>query len=274
MKNFNFFQLLIGSFYNPEVYRDAVGNKKGSTFGYLFFLVVICTIPLMISIFTGMNTFLKDDGKFIIDQVPEITFSDGHASMKEASPYFIKTKEGNAIIAIDLSDSAQITELQGDTRLLLTRSKLIAQQKENETRTYDLSKVTNFTLNASKINFWLGYAWIVYILIFVCILICLYIYRLLQALVNGIFGLIISAIIKVNLDYTALLYISLVAITPVAILASVLWATDLNIPAKGWLGFILAIGYIGFGINANKPQPVSNLNEYYENELPPTQDPL
>jgi hypothetical protein len=49
----------------------------------------------------------------------------------------------------------------------------------------------------------------------------------------------------------------MVAITPVAIIASLVWATDIQIPAKGWLGFILALGYISFGILANKPQIVN-----------------
>lgn len=47
----------------------------------------------------------------------------------------------------------------------------------------------------------------------------------------------------------------MVAITPVAVLASVIWATKIDVPAKGWLGFILALGYISFGIIANKPEP-------------------
>jgi hypothetical protein len=88
-----------------------------------------------------------------------------------------------------------------------------------------------------------------------------YIYRLIQALVNGVIGLVLSAILKVNLDYISLLYIAMVSITPVAMLASILWATGIDIPAKGWIGFILALGYISFGIMANKPQVIDDINE-------------
>jgi hypothetical protein len=104
------------------------------------------------------------------------------------------------------------------------------------------------------IQSWFGYAWIVYVIIFIFMVIFFYIYRLIQALVNGVVGLIISAILKVNLDFTSLLYIAMVAITPVAIIASIVWATDIQIPLKGWLGFILTLGYVSFGIMANKPQ--------------------
>jgi len=256
MKKQNFIQTLTGSFYNPETYRDAVNLKKGNTFGYLFLLVVLCSIPLMIALISGANNFLKDDGKFIIDQLPEITFNSGVASMEKESPYFIKSKAGETLFVIDLSDSAGITELQGSAKVLLTKNKLIAQQKETETRTYDLSKFQDFTLNAQKIYSWLTYSWIVYIIIFVFMLIFFYIYRLVQALFNALLGLIISSFMKINLDFTSLVYITIVAITPVAILASIVWATDLQIPAKGWLGFILALGYISFGIMANKPQAV------------------
>ena len=101
-----------------------------------------------------------------------------------------------------------------------------------------------------------------------------FIYRLVQSIVNGVLGLIISAILKVTLDFTSLLYIAMVAITPVAIIASIIWATEVEIPAKGWLGFILALGYLSFGILANKPQPIGagmdNLkSSYTDNEIIP-----
>jgi len=255
MKNPGFFQTLAGSFYNPETYRDAVIHKKGNTFGYLALLVLICTIPLMISIIAGMNKFMKNDGMFILDQVPAITFSHGVASMDKESPYLIKSKAGETLIVIDLSDSADISGTLSKAKVLLTKNKLIAQQNENETRTYDLSKVQSFTLNEQKILGWYGYAWVAYIIIFIFIVLGFYIYRLIQAVFNALIGLIISSLLKVNLDFTSLMYINMVAITPVAVIAAVLWSTDIHIPAKGWLGFILALGYITFGIMANRPQP-------------------
>ena len=267
MKKSGFFQTLTGSFYNPETYRYVVNNKKGNTFGYLTLLVLLCSIPLMIALVTVTDNFIKNDGAFIIDQVPELRINNGTVSMDKESPYYIKSKAGETLIVIDLSDSAGINELQGETKVLLVKNKLISREKENETRTYDLSKVQSFTLNSSIIKGWLGYAWIIYIIIFVFMVIFFYIYRLIQALVNGVFGLIISAFLKVNLDFTSLLFISMVAITPVAILASIVWATDIQIPAKGWLGFILALGYISFGIMANKPQIQSAETENSEQDI-------
>lgn len=261
MKKLNFIETLAGSFYNPDVYRDVVINKKGKAFGYLGLLVLLCSIPLMVALINGVDNFLKNDGKYIIDQVPEITFNQGIATMDKESPYFIKSKSGEILIIIDLSDSTVVTELEGSATVLLTKNKLIAKQKESETRTYDLSQIQSFTLNAQKIYSWLGYAWIVYLFIFVLMLFFFYIYRLIQALVNGVIGLVLSAILKVNLDYISLLYIAMVSITPVAILASILWATGIDIPAKGWIGFILALGYISFGIMANKPQVIDDINE-------------
>jgi hypothetical protein len=263
-----FFQTLTGSFYNPETYRDAVIYKKGNTFGYLALLVLLCTIPLIVSMISGMNSFMKGDGAFIINQLPEIKINKGNVTMDRESPYYIKSKAGETLFVIDLSDSAGISELQGSAKVLLTKNKLIGQQQENETRTYDLSKIESFSLNAQKISEWYGYAWIVYIFIFIFMVLLFYIYRLIQAFVNGVLGLIISAILKVNLDFTSLTYIAMVAITPVAILASIVWATDLQVPAKGWLGFILTLGYIGFGILANKPQPINLNPENSTTELP------
>ena len=265
MRKFNFYQTFTGSFYNPEAYRDVVNQKKGNTFGYLVLLVLLCSIPLMVAVVSGMNNFMKNEGAFIIRQVPELKISNGIISMDKESPYYIKSESGEILIVIDLSDSVSVSQLPGNAKVLLTKNKLIAQQKEGEIRTYDLSKIQNFTLNAQKIQGWFGYAWIVYVIIFIFMVIAFYIYRLVQALVNGVFGLIISSILKVTLDFTSLLYIAMVAITPVAVIASVVWATQIQIPVKGWLGFILTLGYISFGILANKPQP---LNTSLGNSLP------
>ncbi len=255
MGNFNFLQTLIGSFYKPETYRDVVNHKKGNTFGYLVLLVLLCTIPLIVAITVGVNNFMKDEGAFIVGQLPEISIRNGMVSMDKESPYYIKSKAGETLFVIDLSDSADIAELQGSAKVLLTKNKLIAQQKENETRTYDLSKVDSFTMDGPKIMGWFDYAWVAYIIIFVFMVIFFYIYRLVQALINGVFGLVISSLVKVNLDFTSLIYIAMVAITPVAVLASIILATEIQIPMKGWLGFIVTLGYISFGILANKPQP-------------------
>jgi len=267
MRNFGFIQLFIGSFYNPETYRDVVKNQKGKVFGYLVFLVLLCSIPLMVSIINGVKNFMVDDGAFIISQVPEIKINNGIVSIDKESPCFIKSKAGETIIVIDVSDSAGITELQGTAKVLLTKNKLIALQKENETRSYDLTPIKNFSLNPQIINEWYSYAWIVYVIIFAGILIALFIYRLVQALINGILGLIISAILRINLDYSSLLYIAIVAITPVAVIASVIWATGAEVPFRGWLGFIMAIGYISFGIMANKPQPLLMRDRNFESGI-------
>ena len=268
MGNFDFFQTLVGSFYNPDTYRDVVNHKKGNTFGYLALLVVLCSIPLIFAMISGINNFMNNDGAFIINQVPEIRISNRIVTMDKESPYFIKSKAGVTIMVIDLSDSAGITELQGNAQLLLTKNKVILKEKESETRSYDLSKVQSFTLNAQLIHEWFGYAWIVYIIIFVFMAITLFIYRLVQSIVNGVLGLIISAILKVTLDFTSLMYIAMVAITPVAVIASIIWATGVEIPAKGWLGFIMALGYLSFGILANKPQPISSDTENSLSDYP------
>jgi len=263
MWKIDFFRTLVGSFYNPETYREVVNQKKGNTFGYMALLVLLCCIPLMIAMISGINNFMNNDGAFIIGQIPEIKISNGIVSIDKESPCFIKSKSGETLFVIDVSDSAGITELQGNAKVLVTKNKLIAQEKENEIRTYDLSKIESFTLNAQKIHDWFGYAWIIYIIIFVLVAIAFFIYRLVQVLVNGVFGLIISAILKVSLDFSSLMYIAMVAITPVAVIASIVWAYQVQIPLKGWLGFILTLGYLSFGIMANKPQPISAGNENF-----------
>lgn len=254
---------LIGSFYKRAVYRDAVIENKESTFGYLLFLVLVCSIPLMIQLVIGGTKFINNEGKFIADQIPELKVENGIVTMDKQSPYFIRSKTGEPLICIDLSDSAEINGLQGNTHLLLTKNKVITNSGGKE-KIFDINAVRNMTLNAHKAQHWLSLAWFVYLIVFLFLVIILYVYRIVQAAFNAVIALVISAIIKVKLDFSSLMYITMVAITPVAILASIIWATDFHIPAKGLMGFILAIGYISFGILANKPTPADSNSFHVE----------
>jgi hypothetical protein len=254
----SFITLFIGSFYKPEVYQ-AVATRKGlNPFVYMILLVLLCSLPVMVSLISGAEAFFKGEGKFILSQMPTIRIENGQASMDRESPYTLRTQEGKPLAVIDLSDSAEFRGLPEGVSILLTRNKLIAKQSETETRAYDLSKMQHFTLDQATVTQWLEYAWVVYILIFVFILIGLYVYRIVQALFNALIGLILSALLKVRMDYEVSLRIALLAITPVAVAAAILWSVDFSIPGKGWIGFLMAVGYLAFGILANK-KPAGDL---------------
>jgi hypothetical protein len=268
MQKFGFIQTFLGSFYNPEAYRDVVKYKKENTFGYLALVVLLCTIPLIIAIITGVNNFMNDEGTYTIGQLPGIRINNGMITMDKESPYFIKSKSGETIAVIDLSDSANIDELKGTVMVLLTKNKLISRDNESQARTYDLSKVTSFEVNPQKIHEWFGYAWIVYLFLFVFIVIGFYIYRLAQTLINAVIGMIISSLMKMRLEFNSLVYIAMVAITPAAVAAALLHLTEIQLPAKGWLGFILTLGYLCFGILANKPAPAFGNFENEGNKTP------
>jgi len=253
-----FLQTLIGSFYNPQVYRDAVKVKKENTFAYLLFLVLICVIPVTIKIISAADNFLKNDGTYFANQVPQLTLKNGIVTMDKESPYFIRSKTGEILIAIDLSDSALNTGSKVYGHMLLTKNKLYTNDG-GKSQAHDLSAVKSFSLNSRKILSWFSHAWVFYIISFIFMVALLFAYRIVQAAFNTVIGLIISIILKIKLEFISLMYITMVAITPVAVIAAVLWVTDITIPVKGWLGFFLALVYISFGIIANKPL-ASNAN--------------
>jgi hypothetical protein len=135
----------------------------------------------------------------------------------------------------------------------VTDTQLILQKKKDETRIYTIPADTQAELNPQELNKiahkFLGYLWIPFFVVF---LLCIYVYRILQALLYSVIGLLFARINKVQITYGQIVQIMLVAITPAIIISFIQHAFLLTIPFEFLFYFILAMGYLFYGIMANK----------------------
>ena len=152
---------------------------------------------------------------------------------------------------IDLTGT--FSSLEGsEAKLLLTKKQVFAKKSAAETRVYDLSWVKKFSIDRSTITGWLQVArnWLV-VVTFPVVLVFSYGYRLFQAFIYGLIGLIFVKISHAPLDYMGLVRLAFIAITPVLLLDTVLTLVKVHIPFWWLICFLIAMGYLYFGVRAN-----------------------
>lgn len=239
------------AFFSRPLYQDVALRWKGVAFGYLLLLLALCWIPGAIRIHNSFASFVDEEAPLIIEQVPDITIIDGQAFIDQPQPYTIYDPEtGETLVVIDTTGTITSLE-QTDARALVTARQAIFQKSAIETRSFSFENVDRYTLDQEKITRWLGTVktWAALALYPLCIL-GSFAYRIVQVLIYACIGLLLTSLCKGKLPFEALLRLSVVAITPAIIIGTLLDATTIELPLAGLWFFLLAMGYLLFGIRA------------------------
>jgi hypothetical protein len=243
------------SFHSKELYRDVARKWKGTGLLYLVLLLAICWAAQMVKVQFGLTHFARQEGANLVQQIPDITISNGEVSTNVQTPYFIKDEKGNAIAIVDLT--GQYTSLENTTaKMLLTRDRLTFADNGG-TRTMDLKNVKSFHMDQARAQGWLNFiqTWFA-IVLYLFGLIFIFIYRAIQALIYALFGMLFAKMMKVALDYLTLLRLAIVAVTPAIIVNTVHSLLGLHTMLWGPICFLIAMGYLVFAIKANSVQEV------------------
>ena len=248
-----YFAALGQAFYSRELYAEAARKWKGAGFLYLFFLLALAWIPSIVEMHLSFSNFMLEQFPEFVSQVPKITIEDGEVSTDVPTPHEIRNPETDELIAvIDLTGEIPSLD-ETEAKVLLTKTHLYLQQNTRpETRVYDLREVKEFTLTQDDITVWgeLARQWLL-VIAYPFFVLFSYVYRILQALLYAAIGLLMARRAKLEFTYDALLRLTVLAVTP-PILLDTLWKmTGLTIPLWWFLSFLIAMGYLYFGIHSN-----------------------
>jgi hypothetical protein len=249
MKKFSIIHIPPLSFYSGELYRDIGLNWKGVSYGYLFLLLAICTIPKMVKVHKGLSVFIDKEVPKFVKQVPKITIEKGQVSIEEQQPYYIMVPDSNEVAAI-IDTTGQIRTLD-DTNafVLLTKTKLLSRQSPSEVRTYDLTQVKNFVLEQSTITRWLNVLKKLLVpVLYLFVLGGAFTFRIIQSLVYAAIGLAFANMCKIKLSYQALIRLAVTALTPVIIVRTVFEYASVKIPMANFWFFLAATIYLFYGV--------------------------
>jgi hypothetical protein len=251
MSKYTLFQIPPLSFYSTDLYRDMALNKEGIGFGYLFLLLAVCWLVLVFSIGNKVSSYFDDYSPGFLAQFPEITIFDGQASIRESQPYYMDDPEtGMPFAVIDTTGSIKSLD-ETEAVMLLTRNDLIVEKSEMETRSFNLSEMEDMVIDRELLTTWIeatkSYLPVV---MYPFALAGSYFYRIVQVLVYALIGLLFASICKTELEYSQLLRLSVVAVTPSIIINTLFWVTGINLPMAGLMFFVLTMVYLFLGIKA------------------------
>jgi len=251
MKKFSVIHIPVLSFFSRDLYREVGLQWKGICFGYLLLLMAVCWIPMMVRIHMGFSGFVQNDAPSVVEQIPQITITDGQVSIEESQPYYIRVPDSNDIIGvIDTTGSIRSPE-DVNAFFLLTDNSIITRQSDFETREFDLSQVNSFTASGEGIMKLLNIIKkFLAIILYPFALLSSYIYRIIQALIFAAVGLLFASMCKVSLSYGALLRLAVVAMTPCMIVKTVFVLAGVYLPCIGLLYIAITLAYLYYGVYA------------------------
>ncbi len=253
MQQYNIFQAIVMSFYSRKLYRDVAQNWGGKALLYLLMLLALSWIGATIFVQSTLNHSYAKVSAEIVPQIPVLTFKDGKVSTPEAKPYFIVDPSSHKNFAV-IDTTGQFTTLeQADTQILLTQTELITQKNENETRIDKIPANFNYAADPKVIDSYLvSYIRLAWLLIFPLCVMAAFIYRLIQVLFYSLFGKLFSLVSGADVKYGKIVQISLIAITPAIVLATIQDIFGVHVPFQALYYFLLSMCYIFYGIWANK----------------------
>ncbi|MCY3024615.1 MAG: DUF1189 family protein [Planctomycetota bacterium] len=251
MRQFGFFHPWVLSFFSRELYRDVARNWKGVCFLYLFVTLAVLWLVTGISIHVGIAKFADEKAPELMSKVPLIKIVKGQLQVDVAQPYIVTdptTKQ--PIIIIDTT--GQYTSLN-DTpaKLLVTATSFTTRDDFGKVQTVPLSLFPDFNLDEATMKHWLEVVrkWAAIVVVGVGFP-CSVIYRMIQALIYGAIGILFAQSMKSNLPYSALVRLSVIAVTPVLIVDTVLWMVWWQPRMWPLLCLIIAMCYLYFGVKA------------------------
>jgi hypothetical protein len=230
------------SAFKPDYYRDVL--KAPFSFSFKYFLTLFLSISLItisiISIFViqELNPFINKAKTEIFKLYPSdlsITIKKGEVSTTVNEPYFVPIKKEwlpqevrdsvyfppvHNLLVIDTKATSEDVK-QYQTFALLNKTGLTVYQNANDTRTYSLADIKDWTLNKTIVDNFLNLAipyfnWIIPIVIILLFTMILFFTLLFKYLYLLIISLIIWSTTKIagfNLGFKKTLQINLHAIT-------------------------------------------------------------
>jgi uncharacterized protein DUF1189 len=258
MRRYSIFHALPLSFFSGGLYRDVARSWRGIGLVYLMLLVALATLVVVIRMQVGLDRFVHGEARGLVEQIPRIVIRHRVVEVDAVMPYTIHgPKTGTPFAIIDTT--GQVTSLDGqEAMLLVTSDHILFRKSTAETRVFQLAGVKDFTIDQARAGHWLGAfaTWAPPILA-VFIFGGLFCFRLVQQLMLAVIGLLAARAMGAALDFSALMRLAAVALTPALLVEPLLDILKVKLPGFGMLWIILVLVYIVWAVHSNRPDPAA-----------------
>jgi hypothetical protein len=256
MRRYSILQAVPLSFFSGDLYRDVARSWRGIGLAYLVLLVALLTLVVVIRMHLALAGWVNRDAREFVGQVPRIVIRRQVVEVDGAMPLTIRDSRTGAALAI-IDTTGAVTSLDGqEARVLMTGDHIFYRKSVAETRVFNLSGVTDFTVDSARAGRWLGIfaTWgtpIATPFVFGG----LFCFRLLQQLLLALVGLLVGRLARVGLDFSGHMRLAAVALTPALVIEPLL---ELFGARPSWWGTVwiaVALACMVWAVRANRAAP-------------------
>jgi hypothetical protein len=255
MQRYSIIHPLYMSFFSKSLYQDVARNWRGLCLLYLLSLLALCLIPQVMMLQTDLTDYLNTQAPGIVRQVPTITIRNGEASISKPQPYFIRDgKTGQPLMIIDTTGS--ITTLKGTpASILLTKKSIIVRKDANETRSFALAGVDNYTVDKTDVYHLMDTLqnWFA-VMIFPFALLISFFFHSAEVLIYAVIAALFLRQSRFSLPFRSLFRLGVIAITPAMVTGTVLFIAGLEIPYWAPLSFMISLAYLYYAVRVSSEE--------------------
>jgi hypothetical protein len=208
---------------------------------------------------TDLTDYLNTQAPAIVRQFPTVTIKKGQASINEPQPYFIRDKKtGRPLMIIDTTGG--ISTLKGTTAsILVTKKSIIVRKDANETRSFDLTGVDNYTIDKTDIYNLIDSleGWFA-VMIFPFALFISFVFHSVEALIYAMIGTLFLRQSHFSLPFRSLFRLAVISITPAMVTGTVLLIAGMDIPYWWTLSFMVSLSYLYYAVRASSEKEGSD----------------
>ncbi len=253
MRRYSLLHPLWMAFYDGAIYEDVARNWQNRPFLYLLLLLALCWIPFTIQTQNQVDVWVSREAPFYIDQIPDLTLSDGELSTSSITPTLLRDRDGMVLVVID--PTGQYTSLEDtEAPILVTRTQIFIRGEGDQIEIQSLPSGPPETL--TREDMYVVADWtrsLVNTLLFPVLLVLSFVYRTLQSLLYAYVASFFTASAGRHLPYRTLLNLAIIAITPAVVLDTVHMLMESPLPDWFWWPacVLLSLGYLRFGIRVS-----------------------
>ncbi len=240
------------SFFSAPFYREVGSELTGSWFGYLFFLVAVCSIPGMAGGYMVISDYFGKELPGILRQIPPVHIDNGKASIDPPGPHLVLNPSDNSPLLI-LDTSGATTSLDNTkASMLLTHDRMLVRKDARETRVFMMNGLDNGVIDEAMLDGWRTTVWNwLAVIYFPVVVLISYVFRILQLLLVAVIGMLYARRVNAPLGYAGALRVTVFAATPAIVVSGLRDALGISSNLGTVFDFVLMLGYVHFAVRAN-----------------------
>ncbi|MEZ4333110.1 MAG: hypothetical protein R3F35_15225 [Myxococcota bacterium] len=247
---------LVAAFFSGALYRDVAHRwRPGRGVALLALALAVGWAVQVTSIGRSLGAWAHGDAAAFIAALPPLVLRDGQLEASPPGPHALTLGSGDQADRVVIDTSQDPVAMTPETRIRVTRTELAVRRNALETRTFAMGSAVEMAgLEDGPVDPDVlqgvvdGFArWAPVVLYPVAVVVEL-LYRIAAAALLALVALPLGRLLGTRLDYGRHFVVSLVALVPLVLVASLLSAYGAPLPA--WAGVVLAVGYLAFALRS------------------------